>query len=266
MADKEREPTEEEKKKTLAEIKKLDAETRKFADDEQRAKEQDERSKAEHALTIRRLEAEAKQFEYLARMGEMEKIRHEYAFNSDMAADVFKHVYRFTSSVGESSVKDCINRLVYWDRLEPGCDVQIIFTSPGGSVIDGLVLFDHIQDFKQRGHKVTTSTFGWAASMAGILLQVGDHRVMRKEAWLLIHEVSFGTSGKIGEIEDTVNWVKRIQERVLDIFEGRCKDAAKAGTASAPLTKAQLKKHWMRTDWWISSEEALKHGLVDEVL
>ena len=54
--------------------------------------------------------------------------------------------------------------------------------------------------------------------MAGILLQAGDIRIMGAESWLMIHEISFGASGKIGEIEDTVEWVKKIQERVVKIF------------------------------------------------
>jgi ATP-dependent protease ClpP protease subunit len=89
--------------------------------------------------------------------------------------------------------------------------------------------------------------------MAGILLQAGDVRIMGKESWLLIHQVSFGASGSFGEVEDTTKWVDRIQDRVLDIFASRSK-----------MSKAQIKRKWNRTDWWISSDEALKLGFVDE--
>jgi ATP-dependent protease ClpP protease subunit len=93
-----------------------------------------------------------------------------------------------------------------------------------------------------------------AASMAGILLQAGDTRVMAKESWLMIHEASFGASGKIGDVEDTVEWVKMVQERILSIFSER-----------SGLTKAFLKKNWQRKNWWISSDYALKLNLIDEV-
>ena len=269
---KERIPTKEEKDKLEAEKRKIEAEIEKIkaetagvlADDNWLIKEREAQARSMQ-LQERQMLAEAMSAEMDQRSKEMELFRLERAFEADKAMDVFNFVYRFTQSVSESSVKDCISRLVYWDRVDPNCDVEIIFSSPGGSVIDGLVLFDYIMDFRQRGHKVTTVTFGWAASMAGILMQAGDHRIMRKESWLLIHEVSFGASGKVGEIEDTTNWIKRIQNRVLDVFAEGCKRAAANGTATHPMKKLELKKHWTRTDWWVSSDESLRFGLVDEV-
>ena len=90
--------------------------------------------------------------------------------------------------------------------------------------------------------------------MAGILLQAGTTRAMGSEAWLLIHEISFSAVGKIGEVEDTTEWVKRICKRVVKIFADRSK-----------LSAAQIEKRWKRQDWWISSDDCLKWGLVDEV-
>ncbi len=90
--------------------------------------------------------------------------------------------------------------------------------------------------------------------MAGILLQAGDVRTMGRESWLLIHQAAFSALGSTYEIEDRVEWVKRIQDRILDIFADRSK-----------LTKAQIRRRWHRKDWWIDSDEALKLGLVDEL-
>jgi ATP-dependent protease ClpP protease subunit len=93
-----------------------------------------------------------------------------------------------------------------------------------------------------------------AASMAGILLQAGHQRIMGRESWLMIHEASFSASGKTGDVEDTVEWVKAMQERILNIFATRSK-----------MTKSALKRKWTRKNWWISSDEALKLGFVDEI-
>lgn len=173
---------------------------------------------------------------------------------AELAENKYHHVLHFNSSVNEQSAKAAIDTLARWMRTEPGCDIEIIFSSPGGSVVDGMALYDYIQYVRTAGHKVTTACLGMAASMAGILLQAGDTRVMFKESWLMIHEASFGASGKTGEVEDRLEWVKKVQNRILDIFAERAK-----------ISRATIKRNWSRKDWWISSDEALKAGLVDEV-
>jgi ATP-dependent protease ClpP protease subunit len=80
----------------------------------------------------------------------------------------------------------------------------------------------------------------------------------------MIHEASFGASGKTGEIEDRVDWIKRVQDQFLSIFAERCAEADPA-TATKKLSKRQIKDKWSRTDWWINAEEALEYGLVDEI-
>jgi len=72
-----------------------------------------------------------------------------------------------------------------------------------------MALYDYVRGLRRQGHHVTTSSLGYAASMAGILLQVGDKRIMGAESWLLIHEGSFGAVGSVGQVEDTVEWSRR---------------------------------------------------------
>lgn len=172
----------------------------------------------------------------------------------ELASNKYHRVYHFTSSVDGRSVEVCMDRLAFWSRTEPGCDITVVFTSPGGSVIDGLALFDFIQELRRKGHCVTTKALGMAASMAGILLQAGTRRVMARESYVLIHEISAGAVGKIGEIEDEVKFIKKIQGRILDIFAARSK-----------VPRTYYAKRWNRTDWWLDSSECLKIGFVDEV-
>ena len=98
-----------------------------------------------------------------------------------------------------------------------------------------------------------------AAWMGGILLQSGDKRVMSKESWLLLHRGSGGAVGSMGEIEDTVEWFKKMDERILNIFFGRSR------VGSKPMTKPQLKRAFERKDWWLDADESLALGLCDEV-
>ena len=213
------------------------------------------RSEGEKFLQeARKAGAEADKAASEATLFEMELAKKLHSRAVDLADDDYHNVYRFTGAVAGDTVKKCTQQLTVWNRMDPGSDIKIIFNSPGGGVIEGMALWDHLQYLKGEGHNITTGTQGMAASMAGILLQAGNTRVMGAEAWLLIHEASYAAMGSHGEVEDTVEWIKKIQERILDIFAER-----------STLSKAQIKKRWTRKDWWISSTEALKFGFCDEV-
>ena len=223
-------------KKTKEELKKIEAETRKIE------------------AEIRKLEAEATTSESYARLRTIEVERKEQEWRREKADDHENMLYRFNTGVYKTHVNDCMLKLTQWSRRHPKCDIEIVFSSGGGSIIDGFVLFDFIQELRSKGHKVTTGSLGMAASMAGILLQAGDHRWMGHQAWMMIHRAAFGAIGKTYEIEDEVAWIKRIEERILAIFEKR-----------STLTRTKIKRNWDRKDWWISSDEALNLGLVDEI-
>ena len=188
------------------------------------------------------------------KMRQMDLEREEKAEAEINATDRENHLYRFAHEVSELSVNKCMGTLTQWHRMDPKCNIEIIFSSPGGSIIDGMELFDFLQDLRNKGHHITTGTLGYAASMAGILLQAGDTRWVGQQAWIMIHRAAFGAYGKTFEIEDEVKFVKRMEERILDIF-----------TSRSDLTRNKIKRNWERKDWWISAEEAITLGLVDEV-
>jgi ATP-dependent Clp endopeptidase proteolytic subunit ClpP len=200
--------------------------------------------------------AEARKAAAEARRAELElakALRHEAA---ELTKDEHNHLYRFVGPVTGASVAACMARLTEWHRQSPGCDIEIVFTSPGGSVIDGFVLFDFVRGLSAAGHNITVGVLGMAASMAGILLQMGDHRWVGKEGWVMIHRAAFGAQGKTFEIEDEVEWVRRVEARILNIFVTR---------SGGLLTAAKIKRNWDRKDWWLTSDEALSLGVVDEV-
>jgi ATP-dependent Clp endopeptidase proteolytic subunit ClpP len=216
----------------------------------------------ETALTIARTEkvraetlranSDAENARSMARVALLALEHSEREVAATLAGDEYHQVYRFSTGISDGSVKLAINALSQWNRLYPGKDFEIIFNSGGGDVVSGMALLDFIFDLRAQGHKITTSTLGVAASMAGILLQAGDKRTMGREAWLMIHEASFRAEGKVGEVEDTVDWIKKVQERVLNIFAARSK-----------MTVEEIREKWLRRNWWISSDAALELGLVD---
>lgn len=217
------------------------------------------------ASLARQSEALARKEEALAVKAEIDQRKAELEERERLAGNHHRRIYYFTAEVSSSSVGACIEKLDLWSRTEEKCEIEIIFTSPGGSVVDGMRLFDHIQLVRRAGHHVTTGTTGMAASMAGILLQAGDHRWMGSEAWVLIHEVQAGAMGSWGELEDRMDWLKRVQGRILDIFASRAALAKERGTAEKALTRKDFERNWSRKDWWLDSAECLKYGVVDEV-
>lgn len=149
-----------------------------------------------------------------------------------------------------------IGALEHWERRDPGEDILITINSPGGSVTDGLALYDTIMRLRRKGHKVTTRGMGLVASMAAVLLQAGDHRIIDQRAKLMIHEGATTMRGSmtVGEADD----YRAVHDMLLD-------DIATILTERSKLTKAQLKQKWRRKDWYLSAAEALKYGFADVI-
>ena len=178
----------------------------------------------------------------------------------ELAADKHNHAYVFDQEVTEKSVKSCIQQLTQWERLatEP-LTVELVINSPGGSIFDGFALIDYIDGLHERGHTVNTLAYGMAASMAGVLLQVGKKRAMGRNAMLLIHEAQFGAIGSFGEIEDRVRLIETLHENLLDLF------VARALPINPKTTKAFIKRNWTRRDWWLTAQESARLGFCDVV-
>ena len=236
--------------------------------DENRTKKEIEADIALKVAETRKTEAEARNTEAILKKNEFEAEKTSIELESkridftlkqekiakDRAVDDENFLYRFSGEVSSGSVGRCMTRLTEWHRTSPKCDMEVIFASPGGSIIDGFELFDFMQHLRNEGHHITTGSLGYAASMAGILLQAGDTRWIGHQAWVMIHRAAFGAYGKTFEVEDEVKLVKRMEDRILDIF-----------TSRSNLTRNKIKRNWDRKDWWISADEAIDLKLVDEV-
>jgi len=245
-----------------AEIARIYAEIKRIDLEATRAELENETVK----IANRMAESETQQSELRAATA---RVLHQREF----AQDRYHHVYQFSQSVTEQTVRKALDELSVWHRTSPGCDIEIVIDSPGGSVIDGMDLFDYIRDLSKQGHFVTTHARGYAASMGGILLQAGDRRVIGEEAYVLIHQISTGVFGKVGELKDEMKFIEKMGTRILNIFADRSRDAFANGTAEVALTAEQFANGdsgigisgWERTDWWLDSAECLRYGIVDEV-
>jgi ATP-dependent protease ClpP protease subunit len=210
--------------------------------------------------------AEAKAEEYRSENSRvnMEMTLRQEQFN--LAANHYHHEFHFNYGVTDESVEACVAQMAVWHRQDTACPIKIVIDSPGGSVIDGMHLFDEISAYSLREwddrelpkgtHETTMVVRGYAASMAGILLQSADKRIIGPEAFLMIHEISTFARGKIGEIKDEVKFLDKISERVVNLFVTR---------SGGKISREDFKKQWDRQDWWLTSEESLKFGFVDQI-
>lgn len=162
--------------------------------------------------------------------------------------------FGFNSVVGEAAVENLRSRLLNYSERNPREPISISFTTPGGSVFDGIHLHDTIRSLSAKGHEITTIASGFAASMGFVLLQAGDHRVMGPETLLMLHEVSSLAIGKAGEIRRESEFLDKVTKQF-------CMIASRRST----LSDAEIYERIADRDWWLWSEDALQFGFVDEV-
>lgn len=162
----------------------------------------------------------------------------------------------FFGDVSPANVDTVIEALEHWGVRDPGQPITITFNTQGGSVTDGLALYDTIKRLQRNGHHITTRAVGMAASMGAVLFQAGDERIIDARAKVLIHQGSSVHAGRMtqGEAEDYAEFSKMLQEDILDILSER-----------STLTKRQIANKWARRDWWLTASDVLKYGFADKV-
>lgn len=179
---------------------------------------------------------------------------------------VFHHT--FDGPVNPTNVYGLLNTMSAWHRQYPQSNWTIDINSPGGSVIAGMHLFDQIIAHSKRGggsHHITMTVRGYAASMAGILLQAADTRRCGPESYVMIHEVSSFAQGKIGELKDEIKFLDVMSERIKDIFVARANEVAAVTEGVTGITHEDFQAKWHRQDWWLTSKDSLAYGFIDEI-
>ena len=144
-------------------------------------------------------------------------------------------------------------QLLFLESTDPKRDVQMFINSPGGSVIDGLGIYDTMQYVSP---DVATICTGLAASMGAVLLAAGQKgkRSCLTHSHIMIHQPSGGASGQVSDIEINYRLIKRMQKDLYEIL------AAHTGQTYAAIEADSNRDNWM------SGEEAKVYGLIDEVL
>jgi len=144
-------------------------------------------------------------------------------------------------------------QLLFLDTSDPGKDISIYINSPGGSVYDGYGIYDTMQYITS---DVSTICTGMAASMAAVLLVAGEKnkRFALKHSRVMIHQPLGGAQGQASDIEITAREIIKIKKEIYTII---------ADHSGQPYE--QVLKDGDR-DFWMTSEEALAYGMIDQIL
>ena len=144
-------------------------------------------------------------------------------------------------------------QLLFLESTDNKRDIQMFINSPGGSVIDGMGIYDTMQYVSP---DVATICTGMAASMGAVLLCAGKKgkRSCLPHARVMIHQPSGGMQGQFSDMEISYNLIRQLRKELYDII------ANHTGKTFEDIEKDSDRDNWM------TSYEARDYGLVDEVL
>jgi len=146
-----------------------------------------------------------------------------------------------------------VAQMIFLEAEDPDKDIFLYINSPGGSVTAGMAIYDTMQHVKC---DVSTTCIGMAASMGAFLLAAGARGKRRAlpNAEVMIHQPSGGTSGSASDIAIHAEHIVKIKKKMNRILAER---------TGQPLEKVEADTE---RDTFLSAEEALKYGIIDEII
>lgn len=155
--------------------------------------------------------------------------------------------------VNEHTANLVVAQLLHLAYEDPKKEISLYINSPGGSVYDGLAIYDTMQFIKP---DVATYGIGLQASMGAFLLSSGTKgkRFVLPNSRVMIHQPSSGTQGKISDQEITLREGIALKKRLNEIL------AKNTGQKISKIEKD------VERDFWMSSDEAVAYGLADKVV
>ena len=155
--------------------------------------------------------------------------------------------------VNSASAGVIVAQLLYLEGQDASKDISLYINSPGGSVTDGLAIYDTMQYIKC---DVSTICLGMAASMGAFLLAAGTKgkRYALPNAEIMIHQPSGGAKGQATDISIHANHILRTKDRLNKIL------SEKTGQSFETIAKDTERDNFM------SAQEAQAYGLIDKVI
>ncbi len=146
-----------------------------------------------------------------------------------------------------------VAQLLFLSREDPDREIQMYINSPGGQIYAGLAIYDTMQMIP---NKISTVAVGVAASFGTVLLTAGTkgQRYALPHATIHMHQPLGGAQGQASDIEIQAREILRLKERLNEIL------AFHTGRTVDQII------HDTERDNYLSAEQAVEYGLVDQVL
>ena len=154
----------------------------------------------------------------------------------------------------DADVANIINaQLLYLDSVGTDDDITILVNTPGGSVIDGLSIYDTMNYIAS---DVSTITVGMAASMGSIIASSGTKgkRFILPHSRFLLHQPLGGCKGQASDIEIEYKEIQYMKEELYKIL------AENTGQSFDKIYKDADR------DFWLTADESVNYGLVDSII
>lgn len=166
-----------------------------------------------------------------------------------------ERVVFFTGEVETNMCNVMVAQLLFLEAENPEAPINMYINSPGGSVYDGLAVYDVMQYIKC---PVYTFVTGMAASMGSFIAQAGEpgHRYLLPRAITMIHQPSSGTRGKVSDMEIDLHESLRIKKEMTELY---VKHNSRGVTYERFVDL-------LDRDKWLTAPQALELGLADHIV
>ncbi len=180
------------------------------------------------------------------------------AGSGDSSGDVYQRLLKeriifLGTQVDQTSANQICAQLLLLEAEDPERDISLYINSPGGSVTDGLAIYDTMQYVRC---DVSTICLGLAASMGQFLLCAGTHgkRYALPHSRILMHQPSGQMQGQAADIAiqaEQIIYLKRMMAERIAFHTGQTVERIEADSDR---------------DRWFTAQEALDYGFIDRVI
>lgn len=172
----------------------------------------------------------------------------------DLVSRLLKdRIILITEEIDPTIATSVISQLMFLESEDPDAPIKIYINSPGGSISDGLAIYDVMNKVKC---PIVTICIGMAASMGAFLLSCGTRgqRYALPNSTIMIHQPLGGVQGQATEIEIVAKRILGLRKKIYSIM------AKNSDVDEETMAKA------CERDNYLTPEEALEMGLIDEIL
>jgi ATP-dependent Clp protease protease subunit len=157
-----------------------------------------------------------------------------------------------TGEINSEAADGVVQRLIYFNAIDPQKAVDLYINSPGGSVPDGLAIVDTMQCIQA---PIRTICLGTAASMAAWILAAGSkgERYASPNSKIMIHQMASGFRGSTSNIRAYAKHLFELQDNLIRLF---------ASFTGQPFAKIQAD---IEVDLFLTPLEAKSYGIIDHV-